>query len=170
MSGFLSQDTLTFGDLKIQNQVFAEATNLPLIPFAAAQFDGILGMAFVTISVDHVTPVWYNIINQNLVDQPLFSFYLGNDPQGQNQGELILGGTDSSYYTGNFTTVPLTSETYWEFLMDDIQVGGHSQGWCTSGCNAVADTGTSLIAGPSKYVSQLNSALVQLILMVKEYS
>lgn len=58
------KDVLTIGPLKVQHQVFAEATSEPGLSFLLAQFDGILGMAFITISVDHVTPVWYNIVSQ----------------------------------------------------------------------------------------------------------
>eukprot|EP00005_Dracoamoeba_jomungandri_P004165 CAMPEP_0174256962 /NCGR_PEP_ID=MMETSP0439-20130205/6153_1 /TAXON_ID=0 /ORGANISM="Stereomyxa ramosa, Strain Chinc5" /LENGTH=360 /DNA_ID=CAMNT_0015339827 /DNA_START=105 /DNA_END=1187 /DNA_ORIENTATION=+ len=155
-SGFLSQDVLGMGGLQVQKQVFGEATAEPGMAFVAAQFDGILGMAFVTISVDHVTPVWYNILSQHLVDTPSFSFWLSSNPQGSNGGVLTLGGTDSKYYTGDFTYVPLTNETYWEFLMDEISVGGQSY---ASAQHAVADTGTSLIAGPSSIVNAINTKL-----------
>jgi cathepsin D len=158
MTGFLSQDVLNFGGLKVQNQTFAEATGEPGISFVVAQFDGILGMAFSSISVDSVTPVWYNMLSQGLVAAPVFSFWLSTNPQGQNGGELYLGGTDPKYYTGPITWVPLISETYWEYKMDDFLVGGKSTGWCT-GCKAVADSGTSLIAGPSQYMASLNQQL-----------
>lgn len=86
---------------------------------------------------------------------------MNNDPKGHSGGELMLGGTDPQYYSGSFTYVPLTNETYWEYKMDDVlgtkellkilrgKVGGKSQGWCKGGCRAIADSGTSLIAGPS---------------------
>jgi len=158
LDGFLSQDTMNIGGLNVKAQTFAEAVNEPGITFVAAQFDGIMGLAFVSISVDHVTPVWYNIWSQGLVSSNLFSIYLSNNPSGSNGGELMLGGMDSKYYRGNITYVPLTSETYWEYHMDDFLVGGKSPGWCQT-CNVVADSGTSLIVGPKAYMDKLNIQL-----------
>jgi len=162
MTGFLSQDTLTFGEFAVKNQVFAEATGEPGIAFVTAKFDGILGMAFVTISVDYVTPVWYNLLSQGLVQNAVFSFWLSNDPQGQSGGELYLGGTDSKYYNGSITWAPLTNTTYWQYQLDDFKVAGNSTGWCTN-CRAIADSGTSLIVGPTAYINQLNTRLGAII-------
>jgi len=160
MTGFLSQDTLQFGGLTITKQVFTEATGLPGITFVAAKFDGILGLAFQSISVDNVVPPWYNIIAQNLVSTPLFSFWLNQNSNSEDGGELFLGGTDSTRYSGTISYTKLTSETYWQFSVGDIAIRETSLGYCgTTGCTAIADTGTSLIAGPSAQVKALNLKL-----------
>jgi cathepsin D len=162
LSGFLSQDTLDIGGLKVKNQVFAEATSEPGITFVLAAFDGILGMAFESISVDQVTPVFYNLIAQKLIQQAQFGFWLSGNPDASVGGELTLGGTDSSHYTGSFTYVPLVSKTYWEFKMDLLTMGNTTY---AKSINAIADTGTSLLAGPTDVVTQINEALGATIIL-----
>src|SRR3989338_8082012 len=132
--GFISQDTVTLGGLKIKNQQFAEMTAEPGVVFVAARFDGICGFAFDSISEDHVTPVWYNIVNQGLVSQPIFSFWLSqSSTSGKNGGELTLGGSDSTRYTGPLPSVPLASETYWLISVDGFSLGGQPLNWGTVG-------------------------------------
>ena len=155
-SGFMSNDDVTVGGLTVKSQTFAEVTKEPGIAFVAAHFDGILGLGFNTIAVTHATPWWYHAVDQKLVDEPVFAFYLNRTAGGD--GELLLGGVDESHYTGNFTSVPLTNETYWEFKMDGIKIGTDDS-HCKGGCKAIADSGTSLLAGPTAAVAAINKAI-----------
>jgi saccharopepsin len=53
--------------MKIKNQLFAEATEEPGLAFAFGRFDGILGLGYDTISVNHITPPFYELINQKVL-------------------------------------------------------------------------------------------------------
>jgi cathepsin D len=156
LTGFISQDSVTIAGLTVKGQNFAEAINEPGTTFVNAAFDGILGMAFDSISVDGATPVWYNLISQGLVQQPLFTFWLDKWMGQTPGGELALGEIATDRFTGDLAYVPLTSETYWQFDLSDIQIAGQSLG--LSGA-AIADTGTSLIIGPSQGFAKLNQQI-----------
>ncbi|CAH2318879.1 cathepsin D [Pelobates cultripes] len=168
LTGFLSQDTVMIGGLKIQNQTFAEAIKQPGIVFVAARFDGILGMGYPNISVDRVLPVFDNMMSQKLVEKNVFSFYLNRDPEAAVGGELLLGGTDPKYYTGDFHYLNVTRMAYWQIKADEIKVGSQLT-LCKGGCQAIVDTGTSLITGPSEEIGALHRAIGALPLFNGEY-
>ena len=123
------------------------------------KFDGILGMGWSQISVDKVTPPFYNAHAQGLVPENMFSFWLNRDeshPDGAG-GELVLGGMDARHYVGDHVWLNVTREGYWQIAMDDLRVDGVSSGRCGKrGCQAIVDTGTSLLAGPADVIEKIN--------------
>ncbi|KAL6287340.1 hypothetical protein ACE6H2_011730 [Prunus campanulata] len=101
----------------------------------------------------------YNLVNQGLVTEPVFSFWLNRNTEGEEGGEIVFGGVDSNHYKGEHTYVPVTQKGYWQFDMGDVLIGGETSGFCASGCSAIADSGTSLLAGPTTVITQINHAI-----------
>jgi len=158
MSGFLSTDTCCVAGVCVTDQTFAESTHEPGLAFVAGKFDGILGMGFPQIAVLGVMPVFNNMVNQGLVEAPVFSFWLNRDPNADLGGEMILGGSDPLFYEGEMTYVPVEREGYWQIVMDGIVMEGDTVG-CDGGCTAIVDTGSSLLVGPTKQTNAINKAI-----------
>ncbi|KAF8165308.1 aspartic peptidase A1 [Crassisporium funariophilum] len=155
MEGFVSNDVLSIGDLKIKGQDFAEAVKEPGLAFAFGKFDGILGLAYDTISVNHITPPFYSMINQGLIDSPVFSFRIGSSEE--DGGEAIFGGIDHSAYTGKIDYVPVRRKAYWEVELEKVSFG--DEGLELENTGAAIDTGTSLIALPTDMAEMLNTQI-----------
>jgi len=158
LSGFVSQDTLTIGDLTVKDQIFAEATEEPGLAFAFGRFDGILGLGYDTISVNKIVPPFYEMINQGLLDEPVFAFYLGDTANGEeDESEVIFGGVNKDHYTGKLTEIPLRRKAYWEVDLDAITFGDSTAELDNTG--VILDTGTSLIALPTTLAELLNKEI-----------
>ncbi|XP_059648368.1 cyprosin-like [Cornus florida] len=159
ISGFFSQDNVKVGNLTVKDQVFIEATREGSISFLLAKFDGILGLGFQEISVGNVVPVWYNMVEQGLVSEEVFSFWLNRDQDAKEGGELVFGGVDPKHFKGEHTYVPVTQKGYWQFEMGEFFIGNSTTGFCEGGCAAIVDSGTSLLVGPTPIVTQINHAI-----------
>lgn len=57
------------------NQTFVEAIYEPGIAFLFTEFDGFFGLGYDSLSYGIVPPL-YNMINQGLINNPVFSVYL----------------------------------------------------------------------------------------------
>ena len=170
-------------------QRFAEATREPGIAFLAARFDGILGLGFPEIAVGGARPPFFKMLDQGLLPVPIFSFWLNRDAgEGEEGGELTFGGVDPARFEGERTWAAVTRRGYWQFSMDSLTVGrsvdpdgggggddadnsgsGSGSGSvpassfayeaCRGGCQAIADSGTSLLVGPTDEIAAINAAI-----------
>ncbi|NXI06774.1 PEPA protein, partial [Irena cyanogastra] len=145
MTGVLGYDTVNVAGINVRNQIFGLAETEPGDFFYYTPFDGILGLAFPSIASSGATPVFDNMMMENLVDRRLFSVYLSRDSQG---GSFVLfGGIDPYYTTEGISWIPLSAETYWQISMQRVSISGAPVA-CSFGCQAIVDTGTTLLAVP----------------------
>merc|ERR1712014_326118 len=150
VAGFYSKDTVTMGAIAVSDYTFAEVNNTKGLGtmWLVGKLDGICGMGWDDISVDHVETPLRALVNSGKLQERVFAFYLGS---GGAKGELVLGGVDPDHYTGDFAYTPVIDSApgkvgYWAHKMDDFKVGGKS---VTSVRKAIVDSGTSLLAAPT---------------------
>lgn len=154
VSGFLSEDTFTFGGVSLKDFTFAEVNDVSGLGkmYTQGKMDGIVGMAFSSIAQDGLTAPIEALVKSGQLAEPVFAFYL----EKGTTSELIFGGVDSNHYTGDFTYVPLNAETYWQVQLNKMMLGDKQFG---SNQNAIVDSGTSLLAGPQSDVDVIAKAL-----------
>ena len=151
-SGYMSDDKITLGTLSAPKMTFAEITDASGLgaAFAIGKWDGIMGLAWPSISVDGAVPVFQRLMEANPSMKPEFAFYLP-DQAGTN-GQLDIGGANTMHYTGDLVTIPLTNETYWEGKLDSMEIGSTQ---LVSNVRFVADSGTSTLTAPKSVVEKI---------------
>jgi len=168
VSGFFSKESVTIADdIVVEGQRFGEiedAGGLGLA-YSIGKFDGILGLGFTSISIDGATTVFENALKQNKLDQPIFSFYLGDNAPG----ELTFGGYDASKFEGDLNFVHLDAATYWQITLDKIAAGDFEKE-SSDKITAIVDSGTSLLTGPKADVAKIAAAVGATPNIVGEYT
>ncbi|KAM6158164.1 pepsin F-like [Rhynchocyon petersi] len=166
MKGFFSKDTVKVAGLIIMEQEFGLSVLEPGKFMETAPFDGILGLAYPALGVKGTTPVFDNLWMKGLIAKGVFAFYLTNN---QRKGSVAMfGGVDPSYYKGELSWVPLSRPLFWQFTLNGIFMEGVSVG-CKGGCQAILDTGTSLIVGPHMAILNIHRLINAKRSLVGEY-
>lgn len=80
----------------------------------------------------------------------------------------MLGGIDSKFYKGEMNYLNVTRKAYWQVHMEQLEVGSGLT-LCKGGCEAIVDTGTSLMVGPVDEVKELQKAIGAVALIQGEY-
>ncbi|KAF7463039.1 hypothetical protein GHT09_010590 [Marmota monax] len=172
LTGFFGYDTLTVSapaatptldegveSIQVPNQEFGLSEQEPGTNFVYAQFDGIMGLAYPALSAGGATTALQGMLRVDALSSPMFSVYLSNQGGSEDGGAVIFGGVDESLYTGQIFWAPVTRELYWQIGIEEFYVGEEASGWCSQGCQAMVDTGTSLLTVPQQYLSSLLQAI-----------
>ncbi|KAI0090411.1 acid protease [Irpex rosettiformis] len=145
-------DTVGIAGLTASSQTLGAASEYSE-GFSADYFppDGLLGMAYQSISDYNAPPLFQTLVAQKQVSQSVFAFKLS-----QSGSTLTLGGADSSKYTGSITYAPVTTKGYWQVTLDAVSVNGNS---AVGPLQSVIDTGTTLIIGDASHVKAFYSKI-----------
>ncbi|KAI9593118.1 endopeptidase [Syncephalis fuscata] len=157
LTGIISTDQLTIGDLIVKDAGFGESVEEPGLTFAMGRFDGIFGLGYSTISVKGVVPPFYHMMDKNLIDEPVFSFWLNDVKNGGEGGELVFGGKNPDHYTGDIHYAPVIRKGYWEVKLEKVSFGGEDAGLDPVG--AAIDTGSSLLVIPTDLAELINKEI-----------
>lgn len=158
-SGVYVRDTVCVTMATCAKADFVATTEESDEPFKPAKWDGIFGLSLSFISPAKEFNVFEQLFAQRAIGSPVFAMYLGKtmaDPS-----EITFGKWKKSRMDGDMTWVPLSDPGYWQFTLNDIVLGDESQKLCDAkqGCQAVIDTGSSLIMGPKSMVDSLTAIL-----------
>ena len=125
-----------------------------------------MGMGFKEISPFNTAPFIETLVDQGQLEEPVFGFYLADSCS-----ELIIGGRDTSRYSGNLTYVNVdvkvrilrgvlcfclntdTIQGYWQTKFDAIFVNGTNISVSTQ--EAIIDTGTTYLLGDQDSISNI---------------
>ncbi|XP_070604987.1 pepsin B-like [Erythrolamprus reginae] len=156
LSVMYGYDTVRIQNIVVEKQQFGLSVGEANYPFYYSNFDGILGL---TNPNPNSGALLQQMMNQNQISEPIFSFYFSRQPTVQYGGELILGGIDPQMYTGEITWASMTDQGYWQIGIEQFAIGSKATGWCSEGCQGIVDTGTFLLTIPQQYLSDFVQAV-----------
>ncbi|KAF8317927.1 acid protease [Clavulina sp. PMI_390] len=157
-------DTVSLGGLSVVGQSIGVASSST----GFSGTDGIIGLGPVDLTEDTVTgttevPTFLdNLFSKGTISTEVlgvsFAPESGSDFDDAN-GELTLGGTDSTKFTGTLNFFPKSTTSpysfYWGIATSSITFGSTT---LESSANAIVDTGTTLIYIPTTAFNALTKA------------
>jgi len=144
VSGYVSEDMAFFGGASAHMQ-FGEVKKVSGATFYVSQMDGIIGLAYDSISVDGL-PTF--IESSDLADKS-FGFYLKDKSE---QSFMTVPWVEESGYT-KIQEHDVIEKTYWNVNLTNMK--GPNGNTDTTGFKAAIDSGTSLIIGPQDLMDSL---------------
>lgn len=148
-TGTVATDTLTLGQLTVPGVFFAEMTVVST-QFTYTHFDGILGLAWPSLAVNGLPTVFSTLFAQNQIEENSFSLLLTNDTDPV-PSQLVLGGINSTLYTGEFVYIPALKNGYWSAQITGIYVGREK--FELGNTIGIIDSGATGIAGNNDFVT-----------------
>jgi len=159
------------GECTDATQGFACATAEPGLAFVESKFDGILGCAFDSISVDNIPAPMDQIYKRPDCAARQLSFYLNRDENDASTGgEMTLCGYDSTMIQGRISWESLKAEDYWRISIGQIYIQASGNTIVSQQIDGVVDTGTSLLAGPAAITDAINKDIGAKALIAGEYT
>ena len=81
-------------------------------------------MGYPRLARGGVPPLYNKMMEQGVVTDPMFSFWISKNRASTVGGLLTLGGYNSQFFTGDISWNSVTVQDYWQIGMDSMRVEG----------------------------------------------
>ncbi|KAK3321035.1 aspartic peptidase domain-containing protein [Cercophora scortea] len=152
VKGQLADDTISIGglDVKMTFGLTGEASK----DFTHFPFDGILGLS---MNKGPTGNMLQTLKAGGIISTNVFSLTLSRASDGYNNGQITIGGYESSVKNIVWTAIAPSANYEWAIPMGDMQCDGKGAG--ITGRIAYIDTGTSFAFGPAADVAALHKLI-----------
>lgn len=118
-------DYFRVGPYCVHNQTFGMIQDEVGEVFHEIPFEGILGLAFPSMSAHGVVPFFDNVMDQNVLSgHNEISFFMTRLPH---QGSAVFfGGVDNRFFEGDINYFPVNQQHYWSVDLMDFKIGEES--------------------------------------------
>lgn len=152
LKGPLHVDTYRVGPMAVERQPFAMIREMTGDVFSSFPFEGILGLAFPSLSFGGIEPFFERVIKAKLLKSNEFAFYLNTD--SDQPSALLWGGVDQDLFDGSIAMFPVVKPHYWSLELIDFRINGKSVKAHVSEDNkakyVLVDSGTTYFTAPSE--------------------
>jgi len=152
MTGIFVRDNVCIGTICAMTN-FITATKESDDPFSLVPFDGVLGLALPQLAEDTSFSLVDSMVKAGVLKKNLFSVYFAKGETSQS--EITFGDIRQQRVSSEIIWAPINNPGYWQVEIQDIALNEKALGLCTKRCQIAADTGTSLLAGPTSMVDKL---------------
>lgn len=121
VSGPHAVDHFRIGPFAVFNQTFAMIEKQKGAVFEEVPFEGILGLAFPSMSANRVAPFFDTVISENTLEHNEFAFYFSKHHRAGNA--LLWGGVDPAFYRNKIEYFPVTDPYYWSIDLHSFSIG-----------------------------------------------
>ncbi|KAI8989890.1 aspartic peptidase domain-containing protein, partial [Trametes punicea] len=157
-SGNVYTDIVTVADIAIEGQAVELAEKVSSSFLQDSGNDGLLGLAWPSLNMVQPQPVATpveNMINQNLINPPVFTVKLSRDDEGS---FYSFGYIDPSVTSNPITYTDVdNSQGFWQVQSKTWTINGQTME--NPGGTAILDTGTTLMLVPDEMVEAIYSSI-----------
>ena len=155
LKGPMGVDDFHVGPFVVQKQTFALVEDEVGSVFDAIRFEGILGLAFPSMSAHNVKPFFDNVIEQEVLTSNEFSFFFTKLPT--QASAIFFGGVDNRFFYPPIKMFPVVEQHYWTIHLESMFLGDEQINIVNGKPvnRMILDTGTTYFTAPAGVINKV---------------